>query len=37
MGSEDERTSLAARTAILDRGYGRPGQAVAGANDEPGI
>ena len=37
MGSENERTAVAACEAILNRGYGRPAQSltVAGDDDSP--
>ncbi len=36
--SKDERTSVAACQALLDRGYGKPAQAIVGGSDgEPPI
>ena len=32
--SKNERTRVAAAEALLDRGWGRPGQAVTGERDE---
>lgn len=38
MASEDERTRLAACQTILDRGYGKPAQALIGGDeDDPPI
>ena len=31
----DPRTSVAAAQALLDRGYGKPAQAVTGESDQP--
>lgn len=32
--SDDERTAVAACQAILDRGYGKPAQAITGGDDD---
>jgi len=36
MGSDNERTAVAACEAILNRGYGRPAQSVTLAGEEDG-
>ena len=36
MGSENERTAVAACEAILNRGYGRPAQSVSLSGEEDG-
>ena len=33
--SDNERNSLQAAQAILDRGYGKPRQAITGPDDKP--
>lgn len=34
-GSDNERNKLQAAQAILDRGYGKPRQAITGTDNEP--
>lgn len=34
MNSADERAAAAASNALLDRGYGKPAQAIVGGSDE---